>query len=261
MATRIPDIVRASLDTWLVHHDRIAPGLIEGLYLVGSGALDDWRAGSDIDVVAFTADPATDHDAELLRAAHEATLADVEVPIDGPRLAWGDVSVPPSPLLRPWTLDGGFHHDGECFEINPVTWFTLAEYGIAVRGAPAGQLGVAIDGDDRRRFVRDNVDTYWRSVAERLGAALADAGRTEFAAETVEWCALGVARMLYSHRTGDVASKTAAGEWAAREMPEHADALDAAVQLRRAVQPAPVGRTLLEQVHALVEDVVRAITR
>ena len=54
--------VNEALETWLACHDRVAPGLIEGLYIVGSIALDDWRPGSDIDLVAFTADPATDED-------------------------------------------------------------------------------------------------------------------------------------------------------------------------------------------------------
>src|SRR5690606_17712544 len=129
-------------------------------------------------------------DAGALRVAHEAALADLNVSIDGPRLAWGDVSVSPHPLHRPWTLDGEFHHDAECFEINPITWYTLAEYGVTVRGEPPSQLGVATDADDRRRFVRDNVATYWRSVGEQLAAALADPNRIEFAAESVEWCAL-----------------------------------------------------------------------
>ena len=259
MGSTVPDPVRASVETWLAHHDRVAPGLIEGLYLVGSVALDDWRPRSDIDVVAFTADPATDDDAIALRAAHDAATADLQVAIDGPRLAWGDVSVPPQPLHRPWTLDGEFNHDAECFEINPISWYTLAEYGVAVRGEPPSHLGVAIDTDTRRQFVRDNVATYWRSVGEQLATALADPNRTEFGAEAVEWCALGVARMLYTHRTGDVASKSAAGNWAAGELPEHADVLHAAVGIRRSTQPVPVGTQVIEQVHALVDAVVHQL--
>ena len=42
---------------WLRVHDELAPGTIEGLYVVGSVALDDWTSHSDIDVVAVVADP------------------------------------------------------------------------------------------------------------------------------------------------------------------------------------------------------------
>jgi hypothetical protein len=255
----LPEPVRAAVDTWLGHHDQVAPGLVEGLYLVGSVALGDWRPRSDLDIVAFTADPASDDDAELLRAAHEAACADLGISVDGPRLAWGDVSGPPLPLHRPWTLDGAFRHDGECFEINPITWYTLAEYGVAVRGEPASLLGVATDLDGRRQFVRGNVATYWRSVGEQLAAALADPTRTEFDVVVVEWCGLGAARMLFTLRTGDVASKTAAGEWAAAELPDHADVLRTAIGIRHTIEPPPVDRRTVEQVHALVAETVRVI--
>ena len=60
--------------------------------------------------------------------------------IDGPYLAWGDlIAAPGTGLHRPWTLDGELHHDGDCFEINPVTWYTLATYGVTVRGPGSRQ--------------------------------------------------------------------------------------------------------------------------
>lgn len=257
--SRVPDVVRSSVDVWLAHHDRLAPGLVEGLYLVGSAALDDWQPDSDVDIVAFTADPATDDDAERLRSAHEAAAAELAVFVDGPRLAWGDVSVPPAPLHRPWTLEGEFHHDGDCFELNPITWYVLAKYGVAVRGEPASELGVATDLRARQEFVQQNVDTYWRSVGEQLATAVADAGRVELSAETLEWCALGVVRMLYTSRTGDVASKTAAAQWAVEELPGHAQVLEKATVVRGAADPAPVGRDVIERVRDLVRDVVDEI--
>ena len=48
----------------------------------------------------------------------------------------------------------------------------------------------------------------------------------------LEWVALGVARMLYTWETGDVASKSVAGAWAAGRAPDFADMLLAAVNLR-----------------------------
>ena len=50
----------------------------------------------------------------------------------------------------------------------PVTWWTLATHGIACRGDPAGALGVYADRDDVRRFVAENVDTYWRAIAAQI---------------------------------------------------------------------------------------------
>lgn len=229
----MPAPVADAIAHWLGHHDHHAPGLVEGLYLIGSVALGDWRPGSDIDVVAFTAEPATNDDAAALRAAHEAYVAQSGTVVDGPYLAWGDVAVPPLAAHRPWTLDGEFHHDAECFETNPVTWFALATRGLAVRGEPAPDLGVFLDVAERRSWCRENLDTYWRGVRDQVVAALdADPDRAQFPAAMTEWCALGVARMLFTIETGDVTSKTAAGEWARDLRPDHAKVLDAAVGMR-----------------------------
>lgn len=207
--------------------------MIEGLYLVGSVALDDWTDHSDIDVVAVVADPSDPDLAPKLAAAHALVREQVDIAIDGPYVAWGDLVVPPVAVHRPWVLDGEYHVDGESFEINPVTWYTLAAYGIAVRGDDPATVGVFVDESERRAFVRDNLDTYWRGVGERLGAAIDDDRTSETTDGAVlEWVALGVARMLYTWETGDIASKTAAGVWASARAPDFADMLSAAVSLR-----------------------------
>ncbi|MFI6172557.1 nucleotidyltransferase domain-containing protein [Nocardia sp. NPDC051052] len=52
----LPAIVEDTVETYLASVDAEAPGLIEGLYLEGSLALNDFRPdASDIDFVAVTA--------------------------------------------------------------------------------------------------------------------------------------------------------------------------------------------------------------
>ena len=135
--------------------------------------------------------------------------------VDGPFVAWGDLVVPPVGVARPWVLDGEFHVDGESFELNPVTWYTLATYGIAVRGDLAASLGIPLDLADRRHWVRDNLHSYWRGVGEQLGGGTRQRPRRRRAADSavLEWVVLGVMRMLYTYETGDVTSKSGAGEW------------------------------------------------
>ena len=194
--------------------DATAPGLIEGLYIVGSYALDDWMpTRSDIDIVAVTAEPCTDEDFGALRTVY-ALLAERGVGrIDGPYVAWADLTIAPTTgLHRPWALDGGAHHDGDCFEINPVTWYTLQRYGVTVRGATPDQLGIWADTDERIRFVVANVRTYWADVATDVARATADVDRA-FDSDSFEWCALGALRLHYTAFTGDVISKSAAGKY------------------------------------------------
>lgn len=262
MSEGIPGPVVATVDAWLATFDEHAPDTVEGLVVVGSAALDDWQPRSDIDVVAFIADP-TDAEvvAGLERAHDEFRTAGSRPVVDGPFLSWADVTSPPIALQRPWTLDGRFAFDGECFEINPVTWFTLATRGRAVRGPAPDRLDVHLDTAARRTWVRENVDTYWRGVHDQVSAALAaDPERDAFDGSMQEWCALGIARMAYTYETGDVTSKSSAGEWAAEHHGEHAAVLREAVELRRAPEPRPVGRGAVERVAALVGDLVDWIT-
>ena len=227
--------VAAALGTYLEIADSVAPGLVEGLYVVGSFALDDWQPGrSDIDIVAVPAEPATDEDFGSLRTVH-ALLAERQPQphIDGPYLAWADLIIAPATgLHRPWTLAGELHHDGECFEINPVTWYTLATYGVTVRGPAADSLNIWHETEDRVRFVIDNLSTYWYQLAESVSEACDDP-TSLFDLASFEWCALGALRLHYTAFTGDVTSKRGAGEYGLVVTPDYMhDTLRAALNAR-----------------------------
>ena len=215
--------VASALGTYLQIVDATAPGLVEGLYVVGSYALGDWQPGrSDIDIVAITAEPASDEDFGSLMTAH--ALLDEAQPrphIDGPYLAWGDlIAAPGTGLHRPWALDGVLHHDGDCFEINPITWYTLATYGVVVRGPTTDKLNISHEVEDRVRFVIDNLSTYWHPLGESVVAACEDP-ETSFDLTLFEWCALGALRLHYTAFTGDVTSKRGAGEYGIVVTPDY----------------------------------------
>jgi Nucleotidyltransferase domain len=227
--------VASALGTYLEVVDSAAPGLVEGLYVVGSYALDDWQPGrSDIDIVAVMAEPATDEDFAALRTAHALLNEQQPLPhIDGPYLAWADlIAAPATGLHRPWSLDSALHHDGDCFEINPVTWYTLATYGVTVRGPDVDKLGVWHEVEDRVRFVIDNLSTYWYQLAASVVEACEDPTAT-FDLTSFEWCALGALRLHYTAFTGDVTSKRGAGEYGIVVTPDYMhDILRAALQAR-----------------------------
>ena len=227
--------VASALGTYLEIVDSCAPGMVEGLYVVGSYALDDWQPGrSDIDIVAVLAEPASDDDFATLRTAH--ALLDERQPrphIDGPYLAWGDlIAAPATGLHRPWSLDGQLHHDGECFEINPVTWYTLATYGVTVRGPAVDKLNIWHEVEERVRFVIDNLSTYWSQLADAVVEACEDPA-SAFNLSSFEWCALGALRLHYTAFTGDVTSKRGAGEYGIVVTPDYMhDTLRAALDAR-----------------------------
>jgi hypothetical protein len=256
--SRLPDPVADALGAWLAAHDEVAPGVVEGLYVVGSAALDDWTPHSDVDVVAVVADPSDPELADHLAAAQETVRRHVTLSVDGPYVGWGDLVVPAMAVQRPWVLEGQFHVDGESFEINPVVWYTLATYGVPLRGDDPGVLGVSHDVDERRTWVSENLDTYWRGVGGALAAGLEASDEADFGGEIVEWVALGVARMLFTFETGDVTSKSGAGRWAVERIPDYADVFATAVDVR--THRRPVDRLLLERTATVTLEIVGAVT-
>lgn len=253
----VPAPVASALTTWVAVHDELAPGVVEGLYVVGSVALDDWTPHSDVDVIAVVADPSDPDLPGSLTAVHDALAGRLDVPVDGPYVAWGDLVVPPVGVSRPWVLDGEFHLDGESFELNPVVWYTLATHGVTLRGDPPADIGIPLDDHDRRSWVADNVASYWRGVGEELRVAVeADATMDAADGAVLEWVALGAARMLYTHETGDVTSKSGAGRWAMTLVPEFAEMLTSAVRVREV--PGDATRAELIAAADFVEYVVAA---
>lgn len=231
-----------ALGIYLETVDECAPGLVEGLYVVGSYALGDWHEGrSDIDIVAVTAEPATDEDAGVLITAHSvlaerlAHAGAAGLHIDGPYVAWGDLITPPMGLHRPWALEGRIRHDGECVELNPVTWYLLARHGVAVRGPQSDRLGVYLDTDARTRFAVDHLIGSWRPLAAQVRELCAAAPGRSFDTDSLEWVALGALRLHHIAFRGGVISKAAAAAYGTEVAPaEFAAVLSTALDVRLA---------------------------
>lgn len=241
---------------YLALADAVTPGLVEGLYVVGSYALGDWIEGtSDLDVVIVSAEPATDEEFGAIAELH-ARLAEVPgIPrVDGPYLAWGDLLVEPATgLYRPWTLDGEPHHDGECFEINPITWYTLATHGVTVRGPSAQRLDIPTDVQARIRFVTDNLRSYWKDVAAQVAAACERAVPPAFDAPMLVWCALGALRLHHTAFTGEVVSKRGAGEYGLTVVPATLrPVLHAALAMRAAGERGEVTLAMMRDAAAVI---------
>ena len=108
-------------------------------------------------------------------------------------------------------------------------------------------------------WVAENLDTYWRGVADALATGVADSDESEWGGEVLEWVALGVARMLYTFETGDVTSKSAAGRWAAERVPGHEALFRRAVEVRSV--PGSVTRDELLECADVAREIVAAVTQ
>lgn len=211
--------------TFLAIHDREAPGAIEALYVVGSLALGDWHGGpndlgnsdldvSDLDIVAVLAEPPdTEVTGQLATAFAMTAEAIAPISLDGPYVSWGDLVVPSMAVSRPWTIDGVWHVDGDCFQLNPVTWRALSRYSITARGPDPSTIGIYDDDNDLREFLVGNLGGYWSEVQRELVGAIGEmtASEATLPANVIEWSVLGVARIHVTLETGEIVSKTEAG--------------------------------------------------
>ncbi len=198
---------------------------LHSLWLYGSAVLDDFRLGwSDIDFIAFAAEPITEDQAQKLLTLRQDLSA----------------HCPETPYYR-------------CFEgvVVSLSEFRAGSYTRLVYWGTSGQRITARWGLDV--FSRLELAKYGRLVhGERedlfsapTRAELAEGVRRHYAGirqcavqtdESLYSCGwlLDIARCLYTLRCGDVIGKTRAGEWALREhlFPEEA-ALQKALLIRK----------------------------
>jgi Domain of unknown function (DUF4111) len=114
----------------------------------------------------------------------------------------------------PYVADGIFHPQGYR-DVNLVTWWLLKHHGIALFGKSPQQLTFTVSWDELVSRMHDNLHSYWRSWIHsptRLPQLLADYG--------IQWAVLGVLRLWYAFREGDIVSKTDAGRYALARLPE-----------------------------------------
>jgi hypothetical protein len=192
------------IDEYLRAVDKAVPGLVTGLYLTGSIALDDYQpAISDIDAVAVCSGRPDAGQCKALTQLHTA----------GPKVdvlyaTANDLATDPRTLSLPCSILGEFK-PADAFAANPVEWRTLATKAVAVRGGLLDAATIWFDADALRQWNLANLDDYW--VAK---AGEADRVPPEFWARWesgLQWVVLGIPRLHHTIVTNEVISKSAAG--------------------------------------------------
>ncbi len=192
--------------------DRVAPGALSGLYLVGSVALGDYHPRrSNIDLVAVS-DRAWDV------AAPEAALrlhADLGGRREPARLAYASVAeLATDPAAGHVLCYQGTELVRGDELANPFTWQLLADEAVALRGPE--WLSCWQDGPALQAWARRRLATRWqawaRSARHRPAALWIRLPVTEGLLE--------VARLYVMATTGVVLSKTAAGPAVLADVPE-----------------------------------------
>jgi hypothetical protein len=223
--TRVFPEAQTVLRMLLQEVDRVAPGLLNGVYVTGSLALDDPRPGkSDIDLVLMRPDGVSNEATmEALGPAMELIRTMYPEPtLDGIVLSRGDLAAGPSAIdgARPVIFEGRLELREDASGRNPVTWQTLRQGGITWRGTPIPQLELHHDPAELRAWTRGNLESYWRPWLARSARVPVTPGSGKMLDEFVEWGVLGVTRLHATLATGEIVSKTGAGEYALKAFPE-----------------------------------------
>jgi hypothetical protein len=223
----LPDEVALRVRRYLRLADRLLPGKVIGFYLTGSVALGAYRVGrSDIDFVAVVSTGVSGAELDRLRLLHAVSTGTTgwealrkgrsvfSGTCNGVFVKAGDLSDPVSEIVPVASHCGTTFLVGHQSTINPVDWKELDENGIAVRGPALETLGLQWQPELLRTWNRDNLETYWRPLAQRLLASRRRSGMRFRPRWFTAWGVLGAPRLHYTIATGDIASKEAAGEYA-----------------------------------------------
>lgn len=215
----LPGEVLSVTSKYLAVVDELLPGRVHGFYLTGSIPLGDFRAGrSDIDGVVVVDTPVTEADVRPIHAQlPERPYFDVTY------LTASALAAPPdrgTPVV--YTIDGEFKDPAAAGPVNQVLWSELARQSIALREVP----GLTVH-DDQQALVdhtRANLTSYWEVKLDELSAALAERPAEQVLdGWIVPWFVLGIPRLHALLATGNIVSKTAAGEHGAATFPSYAE--------------------------------------
>lgn len=224
----LPQVVDDVVGSYLDEVDAQVRGLIEGLYLIGSVAMGDFRRGgpvarfgpsgasvSDLDFVAVTAQPPGPPELAALARAHgRLTRRHRRPTFDGLYLTWPDLARDPADVLAGAHVHDGRLHRAQPAHTHPVIWHELAQHGLTIRGPEPAQLQVRTDRAGLTAWVRANLDSYWRRWHRASSRPLSGHGVVCLSSWGPTWGVLGVSRLHYTLTTGLICSKTAGGHYA-----------------------------------------------
>lgn len=223
----LPEPAGAAIRRYLRLADRLLPGRVMGCYVVGSIALGAYRPDrSDIDLLLVVDRRLERQELRGVRRAQLLSAAVTTPPAVARRLlslpgtvnatyvAAADLTAPVTAIVPVCTHVGPAFRVGAGFDVNPVQWKTLADRGIAVRGAAPASLGLDTEPGALVEWNRRNLHGYWKPWAERLLRKGPPPAWHLTPRRVTAWGVLGAPRLHRTITTGEVVSKEAAGEHA-----------------------------------------------
>lgn len=214
----------------------VLPGLVEGIYLTGSIALEAYHEGkSDIDFTTVLSRRLQADELEGILSLHKSIERTYpKLVMEGHYVTANVLGKLPADVEPVPVYFGGTLKPASYEGINLVTWFTLKKHGVTLYGKPSNQLDFEVDLNLLRKKMHENLNTYWVNWNNRIRNLFSINGLSALFGERIEWGVLGVSRLYYTFRENDIASKDKAGEYVLRYVPTtYVPVVKEALRIRR----------------------------
>lgn len=218
---RLPRVVQAVLNDYLILFNKYLPNTMEGVYLHGSISLDAYvNNSSDIDFIAVTRRRMTSKDDESLHLIHkELALTYPKPEMDGVYITQEEIGKLSTSDTNEYKENAYYNNGelrfGEYFNFNPITWYLFKHKGISVRGPDTASFDVSISLHQLSSYVHSNINSYWMGRISGIEKSIEDVINypTEIIDNEIEWSVLGLLRQYYTLREYGITSKQEAGEY------------------------------------------------
>jgi hypothetical protein len=214
---RLPAAAREAVSAHMALLEARLPGALLAYCVIGSAALGAFREGfSDVDFVAvFCRRPCPDDVLAMKRIHRELHRRFPRATLDGYCAAAEDLSV--GICHR---FNGGKYLGGKSFDPASADAWMLRNHSVCVVGQGSGFQPPDVPPGALLAYTRANLDSYWIKWAGKCKNPLSPRFCALFGLSAVEWGVLGISRLYYTFREKDIASKTEAGEYALKHVPE-----------------------------------------
>lgn len=217
----LPDPADKIVNRFVDHLCSTFQNLIEGVYLTGSIPLQDFYSHkSDIDFLVLCKELPDEKIALQLKRMHR----DIEHQYRRPDLSGCYLTMDCIHSVNPEKFRVLSWHEKsmryQYFEMAPVSLTELKENALTVFGRPASALPVNISREKITGFLSENINIYWTKWITQHSSFFNRKLILLLFPRFTEWSVLGVARQLYTLQTGKITSKTDAGYYCLKHLPE-----------------------------------------
>lgn len=198
--------------------ERTLPGVAEGVYVVGSVALDDYHPEtSDVDLVIVLDDAPDPLQLALIGDIHQRTArSHNQIHLDASYVTWAQLAHAPtaSTTAGVRALDGRIHVAPDRQAPGILLWHQLHDQALTVTGADLRDRQIALRPEALREWCLKQIEERWTPWWERAAVLLSAGGRESLGAVGPTSGVLGVVRLHHTLVTGSLVSQCQAGEWA-----------------------------------------------